>query len=163
MPSFVRFVPTHPDHVDAFFELAPLSPSDVVYDLGSGDGRLVFAALEWGAGKAIGVELDPEHVRRARKTARSRGLQERAAFLQRDVSEVDLADATVVFCYLSPPASAALKSKLELELKPGTRVVVESFPVPGWEAARTARRGYSDYYEVNEFYLYIMPASVRGG
>jgi ribosomal protein L11 methylase PrmA len=157
LPSFVGYVPTHPEHVDAFFELAPVSSSDVVYDLGSGDGRLVFAALQKGAGKAIGVELDPRRVRTARRTAVNMGLEDKAIFAHTDVAEADLTQATVVFCYLSPAAATFLKPKLESELRPGTRVVMETFPVPGWRIARTAARGYADYYEVNEFYLYNFP------
>jgi SAM-dependent methyltransferase len=155
--SFIGFVPTHPEHIDAFFELAPLSSSDVLYDLGSGDGRLLFAAVEKGVGTAVGVELDPKHVRKARRTARGKGLEGRITFLEAGVADVDLANASVVFSYLSPTACAALKPKFELELMPGTRVVVEAFPVPGWEPDRTTSRGYSDYYEVNEFFLYIIP------
>ena len=158
MSSFVGFVPTHPQHVDAFFELAPLSESDVVYDLGSGDGRLVFAALHKGAGKAVGVELDQKLIGKARTAAKKEGLQDRASFLQTDLLTVNLSEASVVFCYLTPQASAALKPKLERELKPGARVVVESFPIPGWKPAQATARGYADYYEINEFYLYVMPA-----
>ena len=117
----------------------------------------MFAALENGAGKAVGVELSLRRVRRARLEARSRGLDARATFLRGDVLDVDLASASVVLCYLSPRASAALKPKLESELRPGARVVVESFPVPGWKIARTIGRGYVDYYERNDFYLYVMP------
>jgi len=159
VPLFVGFVPTHPQHVDAFFEIAPLTSSDVVYDLGSGDGRLVFACLGQGAGKAVGVELDRKLIKKARDTARERGLENRASFVQSDVTEVDLTGASVVFCYLTPQASAALKPKFEHELKAGTRVVIESFPIPGWKPAQTTARGYADYYEINEFFLYVMPAT----
>jgi len=151
MPSFIGFVPTSPEYIDAFFELAPLSSSDVVYDLGSGDGRLLFAALDKGAAKAVGIELSPERVSEAREMAKNKGLEDRITFLEADVMEVSLDSASVVLCYLSSSASAALKPKLESELKPGTRVVVESFPVPGWKPARTVDKGY------RQFYLYIMP------
>ncbi len=137
------------EDIEPFFELAPVSPSDVVYDLGSGDGRLLFAALERGAGKAVGVELDPECVRAARETAKSRDIEDSAIFMEADVMEVSLADASVVLCYLSAAAVAALKPKLESELKRGTRVVMKAFPVPGWKPVR--------WLEYAEFYLYIMP------
>ena len=139
------------EHIDNFFELAPVSSSDVVYDLGSGDGRLPFAALDKGAGRAGGVELDPEHVRAARETAKSKGLEDRIAFLEADVTEVSLTDASVILCYLSSTASATLKSKFESELRLGTKVVMESFPILGWKPAPTADKGYK------QFYLYIMP------
>jgi 16S rRNA G966 N2-methylase RsmD len=119
--------------------------------LGSGDGRLLFTALDKGAGKAVGVELDPERVRIASETARSKGLQDRVTFLQADVMEVNLANASVVLCYLCTAASAALKPKFESELNHGTRVVMESFPVPGWEPVRTTTIGWK------QFYLYVIP------
>ncbi|MFH1639299.1 MAG: class I SAM-dependent methyltransferase [Chloroflexota bacterium] len=151
MPSFIGYVPTPPEHIEGFFELVPVAPSDVVYDLGSGDGRLLFSALERGAGKVVGVELDPERIHVARDTAESRGLLDRATFLQADVMDVNLSDASVVLCYLSTSASSALKTKFQSELRPGTRVVMETFSVPGWKPVKTANRGYK------EFYLYIMP------
>lgn len=157
MPSFVGYVPTHPDHLNAFFELAPPSSSDVVYDLGSGDGRLVFAALDHGVGRAIGIELDADLVKKASASARKKGLDSKATFIHADLIEVKLCEATVVFSYLCPAAWLVLRDKFESELKPGTRVVVEAFPIPGWKAESTASRGYPDYYEINEFYLYVMP------
>jgi ubiquinone/menaquinone biosynthesis C-methylase UbiE len=151
MPSFISFIPTPFEEIEGFFELTTLSLSDVVYDLGSGDGRLLFGALDKGAGKAIGIDIDPQRVREATEAARSKGLDDKATFLEADVMEVSLDDASVILCYLSHSASAALKPKLESELKPGTRVIMESFPVPGWKPVRTAERGYK------HFYLYIMP------
>ena len=151
MPSFISFIPTSHEEVDRFFELAPVSSSDVVYDLGSGDGRLLFAALDKGAGRAVGVELNTEHIRTAEETAKNKGVEDRITFIEGDVMEASLSDATLVLCYLSTAASAALKPRLESELKPGTRVVMETFPVPGWKPVQTLDRGYK------HFYLYIMP------
>jgi ribosomal protein L11 methylase PrmA len=152
MGSFISFIPTPFEDIDTFFKLAPLSSVDVVYDLGSGDGRLLFAAVEKGAGKIVGIELDPALARQARKVADERGLEDRFTFLEADVLDVDLSDATVVLCYLFPSASAALKPKFESELQPGTRVVMESFPIHGWKPVQTEERGYKT------FYLYVMPA-----
>jgi SAM-dependent methyltransferase len=157
MPWFIGFVPTPPEDIDGFFKLTSLSASDVVYDLGSGDGRLLFAALEKGAGRAVGIELQPKLVRLAKKNARGRGLQDRVTFLKADAMEADLTSATVLLCYLSPSASAALKAKLESELKPGTKVIMEEFPVPGWKPVRTVTTEYREFYGRREFYLYVMP------
>ena len=154
MPSFISFIPTQPEYIDSFFEIAPVSSSDVVYDLGSGDGRLLFAALDKGAGRAVGVELNSEHAGVARETAKNKGLEDRIAFVEDDVMEVSLSDATLVLCYLSSTASAALKPKLESELKPGTRVVMEMFAVSGWKPVRTISK------EHRQFYLYIMPPEI---
>ena len=154
MPSFIGFVPTVPEDIDAFFELAPVSPSDIVYDLGSGDGRLLFAALDKGAGRAVGLELDDELVREATETAKNKGVQDKVTFLEGDVLEANLRNATLVLCYLYPTASEALKPKFEAELKPGTRVVMESFYIHGWKEAGAIEKGGKS------FYLYFMPPEV---
>ncbi len=123
----------------------------MVYDLGSGDGRLLFAALEKGAGRVVGIDIDPERIRSARENAQKKGLEDRAAFIESDVLQANLSDASVVFCYLCSAASEALKPKFEAELKSGTRVVMESFPVPDWPPSKTFSMGYKT------FYLYVMP------
>jgi len=151
MPSFISWVPTPDDDIAAFFDLAPLTDGDVVYDLGSGDGRLLFAALRKGAGRAVGIELDGKRVKAARKEARRTGVTDRVHFRHGDVLDADLSEATVVVCYLCTTASIALGPKFEKELAPGARVVMESFPVPGWIPAATIDLGYK------RFYLYNMP------
>lgn len=154
MGKFISFIPTPYEDIDPFFLLAPVSADDVVYDLGSGDGRVLFAALEKGAGKAVGVELDPDPLRRARAKANEKGLEDRVTFLEADVMDVDLSQATVVLCYLITAASAALKPKFETELRPGTRVVMEAFPIHGWKEAETWEVPYKT------FYLYRMPPEI---
>ena len=154
MGSFISFIPTPFDEVDNFFALAPASADDVVYDLGCGDGRLLFAALEKGAGKAVGVDLGPEQIREAKETAIKKGFANRVSVLQADVMDVDLSPATLILCYLISAASRALKPKFEAELKPGTRIVMESFPVPGWRPLETRQ----DSYYGKTFYLYKMPS-----
>ncbi len=151
MGSFISWVPTPWDDINAFFELAPVTASDVVYDLGCGDGRLLFAAIDKGAGRAIGVELDPAHAKEARDAAQSKGLSDRVRIIESDVMDADLSEATVIVCYLFTTASKALKPKFEAELKPGTRVVMESFPIHGWKPVTTEMHGYKT------FYLYRMP------
>ena len=155
MPSFIGFVPTPLECVDGFFELTTLSPSDVVYDLGSGDGRLLFTALEKGAGRVVGVELDPELVHQARKTAKYKGFEDRANFIEADIMDVNLSDATLVFCYLFPTASEVLRPKFESELRPGTRVVIESFYIDDWKPVRSMDRGGKS------FFLYVMPVETQ--
>jgi predicted RNA methylase len=153
MPKFIHWVPTEDDDVDNFFKIAPLSAADVVFDLGSGDGKLLFAAVEKGAGKCVGIDIDPERVKVARKAAKNKGLDTKITFIEADVVNADLSDATVIFCYLFPTASAALRPKFEKELKPGTRVVIEQFPVPGWEPVEVIENGIG-----RRFLLYVMPA-----
>jgi 16S rRNA G966 N2-methylase RsmD len=151
MGSFIPLIPTPFEHIGPFFELAPVTSRDIVYDLGSGDGRLVFAAIEAGAGKAVGVELNLDHVRSCAKKAKQLNLEDRVSFIHADVMDANLSEATVVICYLITAASIALKPKFEAELNPGTRVVMESFPVPGWKPDETIFRDHKTHY------LYCMP------
>lgn len=151
MPSFIGYVPTGPEYIDKFFELAPVTTADVVYDLGSGDGRLLIAAVQKGAGKAVGIDIDPEKVEMGSKNVRDKGLDGKIAFIAADVLDADLSPATLILCYLFPSASEALRPKFERELRAGTRIVMESFSVPGWKPAKTLDTG-GKY-----FYLYVMP------
>lgn len=151
MPQFVLWVPTMSEFINGFFELTPVSPSDVVYDLGCGDGRLLFAALEKGAGRCVGIDIDPKMIAKARRSARQKGLESQITFIEDDFLNRDLSEATMIFCYLFPEALRALKPKFERELKPGTRIVSEVFTVPKWKENKVI--------EVNRknFNLYVMP------
>jgi tRNA G37 N-methylase Trm5 len=113
---------------------------------------LLFAALEKGAARCIGVDIDPECVKVAREAAESHGVDNKVVFIEADVMEVDLSEASMILCYLFPTASSALRSKFEQELKPGTRVVMEAFPVPGWKPVK------ENVTNGRSFYFYTMPA-----
>ncbi len=158
MTSYIRFIPTPEECVDGFFAIAPVTADDVVFDLGSGDGRLLFGALRAGAGRAVGIELDPELVKKATEEAWRRGLQDRVTFRNGDILEANLTGATLVLCYMSSRASEALKPKLEAELRPGTRVVMEGFPIHGWTPVQVGGPGgLSDFFDFQQLYLYVMP------
>lgn len=151
MPKFVKWLPTPPIIINSFFELAPVSSSDVVYDLGSGDGRLLFTALNQGAGRCVGIEIDPELVKSSREEAGELGLDDRIEFIESDVLDQDLSGATVILYYLLHSGSAFLRPKFETELKPGTRIVTETYSVQGWKPAATKE------IAGRVFYLYVMP------
>jgi predicted RNA methylase len=155
MPSFIGWVPTDPEFIEGFFELVQMSPSDVVYDLGCGDGRLLFAAIARGAGTGVGIDIDPVRILASKGEAKTKGVEDKVTFIEEDVMQADLSGATVIFCYLLTTASAALKPKFEKELKPGTRVVMESFPIPSWKPVRTYEMDYGIGFR--SFYLYVMP------
>ncbi len=93
MPSFVGWVPTQPEFIDSFFELASVSSSDMVYDLGCGDGRLLFTASERGAGQAVGIDIDPERIVSCREEAKKRNLKDKVTFIEGDVLDTNLSDA----------------------------------------------------------------------
>jgi ribosomal protein L11 methylase PrmA len=139
------------EFINGFFELAPVSSSDVVYDLGSGDGRLLFAALEKGAGRCVGIDIDSKKVGEAGELAGKKGLDSKVTFIEGDFLDIDLSEATVILCYLFPEALRALRPKFERELQPRTRIVSEVFSVPNWKENKII--------EVNKkhFNLYVMP------
>ena len=167
MTSFIRFIPTPEECVNGFFAIAPVTADDVVFDLGSGDGRLLFGALRAGAGRAVGIELDPELVKKATDEARRRGLEDRVTFRNKDILEADLTGATLVLCYMSSRASEALKPKLKAELRPGTRVVMEGFPIHGWTPVQVGGPGgvggLADFFDFQQLYLYVMPPAPASG
>ena len=125
--------------VDEMLKLAHVGASDYVVDLGSGDGRLVIAAVRhFGARGGFGVDINPELVAYANASAEQAGVADRVRFHTRDLFATDVSAATVVTVYLFPSAMARLRDKLIAELAPGTRVVSHDFPFPGWRVDRIA-------------------------
>ena len=135
----IHFAATQHAVADAMLQLAAVGPDDVVYDLGSGDGRIiVLAAQKYGA-RGVGIEIDPALVRLSRQTALEGAVGERATFVEGDLFAVDLTAATVVTLYLSPTINLDLEPKLRRELKPGSRIVSHQFPIGRWEPDRVVR------------------------
>ena len=131
------YVPT-PEHVVLrLLTLAEVSSDDVVYDLGSGDGRMIIlAAKEFGA-RGVGVEIDSQLVQTARRRARKAGVSHLVEFRRGDLFDTNLDDATVVTLYLWPDMNNRLRPKLQRELDPGDRVVSHSFDIDGWSPDTT--------------------------
>ena len=130
----VPFVRTPQRLVDQMLSFADVSEDDVVYDLGSGDGRIpITAALKYGA-RGVGIEIKPDLVQKARLNAEQAGVADRVEFRQGDLFEADISEATVVTLYLLPDVNTRLRPKLFEELEPGTRVVSHGFDMGEWEA-----------------------------
>jgi SAM-dependent methyltransferase len=141
--------------VRAMLELAGVTGRDVVYDLGSGDGRIVIgAAREFGA-RGVGVEIDPALVAESRATARRLGLTERVRFVEQDLFQTDLREATVVTLYLSVELNRRLQPKLLAELAPGSRIVSHDFDMGDWTPDRVVR--INDDGRDRALYLWIVP------
>jgi cyclopropane fatty-acyl-phospholipid synthase-like methyltransferase len=134
----VPFVPTPPEVVNRMLELADVKPGDVVYDVGSGDGRIVIAAAKKYGVRAVGIEIDGDLIDKARSRARSEGVADLAEFREQDALAADISEATVVTIYMLPEFNYKLKPKLDA-LKPGTRVVCHDFGVEGWQPTRTEK------------------------
>jgi methyltransferase family protein len=134
----VIYLPTPREAVTALLKLANVGPGDVVYDLGSGDGRIVVTAVkEFGAARGIGIDIDPALVREATDNAERARVGDRVRFLNQDLFETDLSDATVVTLYLLPWLNRKLMPKLMAELKPGSRIVSYRFDMGGWKPDQT--------------------------
>ena len=142
----VPYVPTSSETVSRMLELANVSEDDVVYDLGSGDGRIVIAAAKQYGARGVGIEIDPERVKEARKNAREAGVADRVEFRQGDLFEADLSEATAVTLYLLPSVNMKLRPKLMKELEPGTPVVSHDFDMGDWEPERTVKVGGDTVY-----------------
>jgi precorrin-6B methylase 2 len=155
----VVWVPTSPELVERMLDMAKLTPSDYVIDLGSGDGRNIIAAAKRGA-RGHGVEFNPDMVALSRRLAAEAGVSDRAQFIEGDMYAADISKATVLALFLLPTNLDRLKDKF-LDLPPGTRIVMNTFTVTGWEADEQAR------LETNctswcQSLLYIVPAKVAG-
>jgi SAM-dependent methyltransferase len=132
----IHFAPTPHAVADAMLQLAGVTPADVVYDLGSGDGRIpIIAAQKYGA-RSVGVEIDPRLVALARQVAMEGGVADRVVFVDGDLFTADISAATVVTLYLSPGVNRRLEDKLRRELRPGTRIVSHQFVIGRWVPAR---------------------------
>jgi len=131
------FVPTPLEVVDRMLELAEVKRGDVVYDLGSGDGRIVIRAAKKYGVRGAGIEIDPDLVHRSRAKAKDEGVDHLVEFREQDALKVDVSPATVVTLYMLPEFNAKLRPILWEKLKPGARVVSHDFPIEGWPPIRT--------------------------
>ena len=155
----VIWVPTPEALVDRMLELAELTPNDYLVDLGSGDGRTVITAARRGA-RAHGIEFNPDMVALSKRTAKVEGVDDRATFEQGDIFESDFSKATVVTLFLLPQINLRLRPTL-LNMKPGTRVVSNSFNMDDWQpdAEVTATENCTNYCSA---YKWVVPAKVEG-
>ena len=129
----IHYVPTPTDVVDAMLTMAKVTRNDVVYDLGSGDGRIVITAAQKYGARGGAVELGSALVATANEAAQKAGVAARVSFRQGDLFQTDLSPATVVTLYLSPSVNLRLRSKLMRELRPGTRIVSHRFLIGDWK------------------------------
>lgn len=134
----VRYVPTPQDVVDEMLRMASVKKGDVLYDLGSGDGRIPITAAKKFGVRAIGIDIDPERIKEAEENARAAGVQDLVKFRNEDLFEADFREATVVTLYLLDSLNEKLRPKLLRDLKPGTRIVSHAFRMGSWEPERTA-------------------------
>ena len=134
----VPFVPTPFEVVDRMLEMAEVKKVDVVYDLGSGDGRIVIRAAKKYGARGVGIEIDPELVRLSEDRAKKEGVDHLVEFREQDALTVDLSGATVVTLYMLPEFNAKLRPRLQ-SLRPGARIVSHDFDIEGWVPSKVEK------------------------
>jgi hypothetical protein len=154
----VVWVPTPQALVEKMLDMAKVTPTDYVIDLGSGDGRTVITAAKRGA-KALGIEYNPEMVELSKRNAAKEGVSDKATFVKADLFESDFSQAQVITMFLLPSINIKLRPKI-LDLKPGTRIVSNSFDMEDWKPDETATASGCDHWCTA--YLWIVPTKVGG-
>src|SRR5712675_904259 len=160
------YVPTPQAVVDRMLDMAQVKASDMVIDLGSGDGRIMITAAKRHGARGFGVEIDPRLVKRSNEEAKRVGVAERVKFLQQDLFSTDFHEAAVLTLYLLPDVNIALRPKILAELKPGTRVVSHDYGMGEWrpDAQETVPAPDNTVGTRKEsmVYLWIVPARIEG-
>src|SRR5690349_12064246 len=147
----VPFVPTTEEAVKAMLKLAGVKKSDIVYDLGCGDGRIVITAAKTYGAHGVGVDINPERIAEARANAKKAEVENLVKFEENDLFDADIHDATVVTLYLLPDVNLRLRPKLLKDLRPGTRIVSHSFDMGDWKPER------EEQADGRHIYLWIVP------
>jgi SAM-dependent methyltransferase len=147
----VVYVPTPQEVVEGMLELAQVKGDDILYDLGSGDGRIPITAARKYSTRGVGIDINPERIAEANQNAQEAGVANKVEFRQADLFETDFSEATVVTLYLLPELNLKLRPKLLQELKPGTRIVSHAFDMGDWKPERTVR------VSGKTIYLWIVP------
>jgi predicted O-methyltransferase YrrM len=151
----VVYVPTPQEVVDEMLALANVTGKDVLYDLGSGDGRIPITAAQKFGTRGIGIDINPERIREAKENAQKAGVTDKVEFRQQDLFQSDFSEASVVTLYLLPSLNVKLRPQLLSQLKPGTRIVSHDFDMGDWKPERTVKTK-----EGSNIYLWIVPKEV---
>jgi SAM-dependent methyltransferase len=156
----VPYVPTTEPAVAAMLKLAGVTKADVVYDLGCGDGRIVIAAAKTFGARAVGIDINPVRIGEAKENAKKAGVEKLVRFEENDLFEADIHEATVVTLFLLPNINLKLRPKLLQDLKPGTRVVSNTFDMGDWKPDKEAIVPESDEesYLSHRLYLWTVPS-----
>jgi SAM-dependent methyltransferase len=147
----VPYLQTPPNVVTAMLQMAHVGPNDVVVDLGCGDGRIIVAAAKEFGARGVGYDIDPQRISEARRNAERAGVTARAQFVEKDLFDVRISEATVVTAFLLPPVLERLRPRLLGDLAPGTRIVSHSFPIRNWKPDQKLK------VEGRTLYLFTVP------
>ena|SRR5437867_1855429 len=156
----VPYVPTTEEAVKAMLKLADLKKTDAVYDLGCGDGRIVIAAAKDFGARGVGIDINPVRISEAKENAKKAGVENLVRFEENDLFQADIHEASVVTIFLLADINLKLRPKLLRELKPGTRIVSNTFDMGDWKPDKEATVGEEDQesFLSHRLYLWIVPA-----
>jgi SAM-dependent methyltransferase len=157
----VPYVPTTDPAVQAMLKLADVKKTDIVYDLGCGDGRIVIAAAKTYGAHGVGIDINPQRIQEAKENAKKAGVEDLVRFEENDLFKADIHEATVVTLFLLQTVNLRLRPKLLKELKPGTRIVSNTFDMGAWKADKEETlKGEDDDFGgglSHKFFLWIVP------
>jgi len=156
----IHYVPTPQELVDVMLDMAKVGKDDIVYDLGSGDGRLVISAAKKYGANGVGIDIDPQRVGESRENAKQAGVEDKVRFREQDLFASDFHDATVVTLYLLSELNVRLRPQILAQLKPGTRVVSHAFMMGDWQPDehKTLEVNGQSY----DAYYWVVPANMSG-
>jgi SAM-dependent methyltransferase len=158
----VPYVPTTDAAVQAMLKLGDVKKTDIVYDLGCGDGRIVVAAAKNYGARGVGIDINPQRVQEAKENAKKAGVENLVRFEVNDLFKADFHEATVVTLFLLPEVNMRLRPKLLQELQPGTRIVSNTFDMGDWKPDKEQKlNGEDDYGLSQRFFLWIVPRRDR--
>ena len=154
----VPYLPTTQPAVEAMLKLAGVTANDVVYDLGCGDGRIVITAAKLYGARGVGIDIDPQRIREANENAKKAGVEPLVRFEENDLFKANIREASVVTLFLLSSVNARLRPKLLAELRPGTRVVSNTFEMGDWKPEKefTVDTGDDGYFS-RKLYLWTIP------
>ena len=161
----VPYVPTTAEAVQAMLKLADVKHTDIVYDLGCGDGRIVIAAAKTYGARGVGIDIDPDRIQEARENAKKAGVENLVRFEENDLFQANFREATVVTLFLLPSVNLKLRPKLLQDLRPGTRVVSNTFDMGDWRPEKEQSLPGADddeaAYLSHKFFLWTIPQRER--
>lgn len=150
----IAYIPCTQKIVEVILELAKINSQDIIYDLGSGDGRILITAVKQYGIRGVGIDIDPTRVEEARLKALKNGVSEQLKFYRQDLFVSNFADATVIFIYLLPHLNLRLRPQLWNQLKPGTRIISRDFDMGDWEPLQQLKFTVEEEEEEEEVTLY---------
>jgi SAM-dependent methyltransferase len=152
----VHYEPTPQLIVEDLLKMAEVNRTDIIYDLGCGDGRFVITAAKKYGARGVGIDIDPERIKESNQNARAAGVMDKVKFIEADLFETDIREATVVALYLLPDLNMQLRPKILKDLRPGSRVVSHEFDMYDWQPDKMGRLGR------NKYYFWVVPTEVAG-